>query len=483
MVDSWRSPLGRRSGHNSGEQDEVLGSLIGLRHMGNVNFRLWTLCPWFFNKCKAGTHGQRRNSVPEATDSSDSPLPNDWRPNSLYRITKHWDLIMVKIFIGNLASSTTEEELRSLFSQYGKISECDIVKNFGFVHMNDKAEAEEAIKKLHHYELNGEQMNVEMSRGRPKSTTKLHVSNIPEGCTNEELKTKFEEFGPVVEADIVKDYAFVHMESVEDAMEAISRLDNTAFQGKLMSVQLSTSRLRTVPGMGAQTGCYVCGKQGHWSKDCPNGGQNGGSYGDGSVRGHGGRGYPQGPPGFSRGGGRYPSAYGMPPSPDYMSGLGYGRVASYAGGLPPSRRPSYSADARDRYSGRLPSSYPERVSAYERYASSVDYYERYRARPYGSSYFEERRLSYIPPPPPPSSSLSRLPVTADPYERRSLPPTSAAAAASYYARDRSPIRRVAVAADYDYERSRLSPASSSRSTSYAVPRAKDPYTDRAHSEY
>uniref|UniRef100_A0AAZ3S6P6 RRM domain-containing protein n=1 Tax=Oncorhynchus tshawytscha TaxID=74940 RepID=A0AAZ3S6P6_ONCTS len=138
---------------------------------------------------------------------------------------------MVKIFIGNLASGTTQDELRTLFSEYGKISECDIVKNFGFVHMKDKAEAEEAIKNLHHYELNGAQMNVEMSRGRPKSTTKLHVSNIPEGCTNEELKTKFEAYGPVVEADIVKDYAFVHMESVDDAMEAISGLDNTAFQG------------------------------------------------------------------------------------------------------------------------------------------------------------------------------------------------------------------------------------------------------------
>lgn len=140
---------------------------------------------------------------------------------------------MVKIFVGNLNSSTTAEELRTLFSEYGKISECDIVKNFGFVHMNSLSEAEEAIRNLHHYELNGERMNVEMSKGRPKATTKLHVSNIGEGATSEDLRAKFEEFGSVVECDIVKDYAFVHMERVEDAMEAINKLDNTAFKGEL----------------------------------------------------------------------------------------------------------------------------------------------------------------------------------------------------------------------------------------------------------
>ncbi|CAL8240403.1 unnamed protein product [Merluccius merluccius] len=338
---------------------------------------------------------------------------------------------MVKIFVGNLSSSSTVEELRDLFTPYGKITECDIVKNFGFVHMNNVTEAEEAIRGLHHYELNGERMNVEMSKGRPKSTTKLHVSNLGEGSTHEELKGKFEEFGAVVECDIVKDYAFVHMERMEDAMAAIDKLDNTAFKGKLMNVQLSTSRLRTAPGMGDQTGCYVCGRQGHWSKDCPDG--RNGSQSDG-MRGRSGRPAPRGPLGYGGGGGG-------------GGGGGYGMAAGAPG-------------------------------------SDVDYYEKYRARPpYGSSYFEDRRLSYLPPPPPPSSSLSRLSTSVDPYDRRQLPASSyaaAAATAAYYSRDRSPIRRVPVtsAASYAYERSRLSPSSASRSSSYAVARAKEHHAPR-----
>lgn len=142
-------------------------------------------------------------------------------------------LKMVKIFIGNLSPDTTSDELRSLFSQYGKIAECTIVKNFGFVHMDDKAEAEEAIRNLHQYELNGQPMNVELSRGKSRGSTKLHVGNI--ACTNQELRAKFEEYGAVMECDIVKNYAFVHMERMEDAMEAISQLDNTAFKGELLS--------------------------------------------------------------------------------------------------------------------------------------------------------------------------------------------------------------------------------------------------------
>ena len=83
---------------------------------------------------------------------------------------------MVKLFIGNLPREATEQEIRSLFEQYGKVLECDIIKNYGFVHIEDKTAAEDAIRNLHHYKLHGVNINVEASKNKSKASTKLHAN-------------------------------------------------------------------------------------------------------------------------------------------------------------------------------------------------------------------------------------------------------------------------------------------------------------------
>lgn len=414
------------------------------------------------------------------------------------------DATMVKIFIGNLSQDTTAEEIVSLFSEYGKVSECDVLKRYGFVHMENRAEAEEAIRKLNHRELNGMAMKVEMSRGKAKTSTKLHVSNISSDCTNQELRSRFEEYGPVVECDIVKDYAFVHMEREDDAREAISGLDNTAFKGKLMNVQLSTSRLRTAPGMGDHKGCFICGKPGHWYKDCHQA-QNGGGFGPGpggrgggSYGPHGGRGFPMGPPGFPRGPPEYPSGMGIPrgPSPAYFGGSASGPMGGYAAeasAYPITRRPDYPPVGR--YASEPQASYSGRSAYLGDQYSSLDYYEKYRrsaekyrARPDASpSYAEASRLPSSRSSLPASSAIKRErlpPPSPDLYERRPLPPSSSSGS-SYYSRDRSPIRRSSSSGEgISYERTRLSPVSSlSRSSAYDFPRARDTYSDRARYAY
>ena len=52
---------------------------------------------------------------------------------------------MVKIFVGRLNEEVTKEELEELFKAFGEVTDCSVLKNYGFVHMADLDEAKAAI--------------------------------------------------------------------------------------------------------------------------------------------------------------------------------------------------------------------------------------------------------------------------------------------------------------------------------------------------
>ncbi|CAB1332943.1 unnamed protein product [Coregonus sp. 'balchen'] len=100
---------------------------------------------------------------------------------------------MVKIFVGNVNFPTTEPELRNLFEKYGQVSDCDILKNYGFVHMNEEEEAQKAVAELH--ELNGARITVEFATTKVRNATKIYVGNVPEGTTAAKIRELFQPFG------------------------------------------------------------------------------------------------------------------------------------------------------------------------------------------------------------------------------------------------------------------------------------------------
>jgi RNA recognition motif-containing protein len=78
------------------------------------------------------------------------------------------------IYVGNLANEATEDDLRNIFSQHGKVSAVTIVVNretgqprgFAFVEMPDGKEAANAIKEVDLQEICGRAVSV--SEARPK---------------------------------------------------------------------------------------------------------------------------------------------------------------------------------------------------------------------------------------------------------------------------------------------------------------------------
>ena len=76
-----------------------------------------------------------------------------------------------KLYVGNLAFQTTEEELNSIFSQFGAVESVTIItdrdtgrsKGFGFVVMED-ADADKAIEQLNGSQLGGRNLTVNEAR-------------------------------------------------------------------------------------------------------------------------------------------------------------------------------------------------------------------------------------------------------------------------------------------------------------------------------
>ncbi len=77
-----------------------------------------------------------------------------------------------RLYVGNLARSTTEEELKALFQQAGAVSAVDLVKDrdsgqskgFAFVTMTDQAEAEKAISMFNAYSLADHELKVNVAK-------------------------------------------------------------------------------------------------------------------------------------------------------------------------------------------------------------------------------------------------------------------------------------------------------------------------------
>jgi RNA recognition motif-containing protein len=81
----------------------------------------------------------------------------------------------MKLYVGNLPYNTTEDDLRTLFSQYGNVDSVAVItdrdtgrsKGFGFVEFADDNEAKNAISALSGQQYGGRALTV--NEARPKT--------------------------------------------------------------------------------------------------------------------------------------------------------------------------------------------------------------------------------------------------------------------------------------------------------------------------
>jgi RNA recognition motif-containing protein len=81
---------------------------------------------------------------------------------------------MKRIYVGNLPFSATEEEMKTLFGEYGEVSNVDIIvdrqtgrsRGFGFVEMAEDGAADSAIEALNGKDMDGRPLTVNEARPR-----------------------------------------------------------------------------------------------------------------------------------------------------------------------------------------------------------------------------------------------------------------------------------------------------------------------------
>lgn len=80
------------------------------------------------------------------------------------------------IYVGNLSFDTSNNRLEGLFSEYGEVTDAQVImdrdtgrsRGFGFVEMKDSQEANEAISALNGREVDGRQLKVNVAKPRSR---------------------------------------------------------------------------------------------------------------------------------------------------------------------------------------------------------------------------------------------------------------------------------------------------------------------------
>jgi RNA recognition motif-containing protein len=83
----------------------------------------------------------------------------------------------MNIYVGNLSWQMTDEDLRTLFEQYGSVTSAKIVKDkvsgrskgFGFVEMPEDSEAQNALSSLYDSEVLGRKIIVNEAQPKPQN--------------------------------------------------------------------------------------------------------------------------------------------------------------------------------------------------------------------------------------------------------------------------------------------------------------------------
>ena len=182
-------------------------------------------------------------------DKMNEGTPVQINGESLQNGTDHGSNSKTNLIINYLPPSMSEGELKNLFSEFGTVSSCKLVRDkltgnslgYAFVNYLEPEHAAKAVRELN--QLRVQSKNIKVSYARPSSedikNANLYISGLPKTMSEQQLEMLFQKYGEIITSKVLKDEnklsrgaGFVRFDKRSQAQAAIDSLNGAQLPGE-----------------------------------------------------------------------------------------------------------------------------------------------------------------------------------------------------------------------------------------------------------
>lgn len=210
-------------------------------------------------------------------DDSDSDSDSDEQPKKKRNVTLEERLPIkgeegeheYSVFVGQIPFEATEDDVRELFNQIGKVVDVDLPKyegsknrGFGHVKFSKKKDVSKALKKEGDLELKGRTLVIKEAkpiqerksiaeRSKTKSNT-MFIGNLPYSATEDDIRRICVKYGNVQDIRHLSQngVAFVVFNTVDECTKAIDSLSGMRLQGRSLRTDYDSGSKQKGAGGG-----------------------------------------------------------------------------------------------------------------------------------------------------------------------------------------------------------------------------------------